>query len=711
MKHLITLSLLILSFSLANAQTWLWRKVSNVQGEGVHVAADINGNAYVTALFSDTALFTPDTLYSPLGISEAYVCKYDKNGNSVWARQAEGANAGSFSYGTDVAVDNNFNVYVTGSFQGSNTFGTYTLGGNPYAFSTFLVKYSSGGSVLWAKQSAPSANTNVNVESNAIALDATGNVYITGYFVDTVHFGATTLTSRYAFGSGNVFLTKYDANGNVLWAKQPTSTQDTLNISGGTSVATDKNGNIYVGGNFQDTLTFGPIVLINTTSGGAYFLVKYDPNGNVLWAKQAQTETSLPLNYLSLEAISADNSGGIYVTGEFMGNFIIGTDTVVGYNSNWSVFIAKYDSSGNFVWVKNVLALPGPSDIWCTTIKSDTVQRGGAYVTMQQTLATNLLFGSDTLHSPASESTWLVQFDSAGKVLCYGSYQIGEDDGDWMATDPSGRYIFVGGDSDVAVPSELNYIARWQNCCKVINANVNHANDTCYRPNGMAVIHASGASYPFTYNWSPTGGTDSIASNLSAGSYTVTISDKVGCIKTDSAIITNYNVPISAQACCDTTIYKGSSVTLKVNTADQYSWSPSFDLSCSNCQDPVTTPLVTTEYYITLTNQQGCKSKDSILITVTEKTCGELFVPNAFSPNGNNVNDIEYVYGSCIQALDFRIYDRWGNMVFETTDPTKGWDGKFNGQLLNSGVFDYELQAILNDGQLIEQKGNINLIR
>ena len=91
--------------------------------------------------------------------------------------------------------------------------------------------------------------------------------------------------------------------------------------------------------------------------------------------------------------------------------------------------------------------------------------------------------------------------------------------------------------------------------------------------------------------------------------------------------------------------------------------------------------------------------------------CGEMFVPNAFSPDNNGENDIEYVYGKCIQKIYFAIYDRWGQKVFETTDMKQGWDGSFKGKEMNTGVFVYYLTATLTTGETVTKKGNISLFR
>lgn len=101
---------------------------------------------------------------------------------------------------------------------------------------------------------------------------------------------------------------------------------------------------------------------------------------------------------------------------------------------------------------------------------------------------------------------------------------------------------------------------------------------------------------------------------------------------------------------------------------------------------------------------------DSVLVEV-DLSCGEIFVPNAFSPNEDGQNDVLVIKANCIMSITFAIYDRWGEKVFEARDIQTGWDGKYKEKLLNTGVFAYTLQAQLIDRSEIVRKGNISLIR
>ena len=122
------------------------------------------------------------------------------------------------------------------------------------------------------------------------------------------------------------------------------------------------------------------------------------------------------------------------------------------------------------------------------------------------------------------------------------------------------------------------------------------------------------------------------------------------------------------------------------------------------------TPEVTTQYCVTITDANGCQNSDCILVTV-EIICGDVFVPSGFSPNNDGENDILCVYSDCMEHMTFSIYNRWGEKVYTTSSMTICWDGTWKGKELNSAVFVYVLEGSLINGQIVQQKGNISLIR
>ncbi|MGL4599877.1 MAG: gliding motility-associated C-terminal domain-containing protein, partial [Bacteroidia bacterium] len=160
----------------------------------------------------------------------------------------------------------------------------------------------------------------------------------------------------------------------------------------------------------------------------------------------------------------------------------------------------------------------------------------------------------------------------------------------------------------------------------------------------------------------------------------------------------------------NTTVAIGNFVTLTANGGNgTYSWSPSGTLSCPNCASTEATPTVTTTYYVTYTDANGCTATDSVLVEVVEEY--SIFVPDAFTPNNDGANDVFFVRGAGIKTLTFQVYDRVGEKIFESTSTRDGWDGTFRGQPMNTGVFVYFVTAEFYNGTTEVLKGNVTLVR
>jgi gliding motility-associated-like protein len=230
--------------------------------------------------------------------------------------------------------------------------------------------------------------------------------------------------------------------------------------------------------------------------------------------------------------------------------------------------------------------------------------------------------------------------------------------------------------------------------------------DTTVCAGETTILTASGGS---GYLWSNSATSASVSVlPLASQYYYVTVSNG-SCSDTDSIFVTVNSLPL-ADAGNDTTVYSGTSANLSGSGGQFYLWSPSDGLSCTDCANPVATPDVTTLYTLVVTDANGCSSSDEVLVTV-EYNCGEVFVPNAFSPNGDGFNDIFVVRGNCIETITFRVYDRWGEKVFESQLPGEGWNGEYKGQSVNGGVFSYYYSGTLITGDTFTGKGNVTLMR
>lgn len=162
----------------------------------------------------------------------------------------------------------------------------------------------------------------------------------------------------------------------------------------------------------------------------------------------------------------------------------------------------------------------------------------------------------------------------------------------------------------------------------------------------------------------------------------------------------------------DSQVAQGESVSIEATGGGTYQWSPFTSLSCTDCASPTATPDQTTNYCVTVTSENGCKTEKCVNITI-KYNCGEVFVPNSFSPNGDGNNDqLEVkVNANCVQEYSFQVFDRWGELVFMTEKITESWDGKYKGKELDNAVFVYHLKTKLVDGTIIDKKGNVSIIK
>ena len=246
-------------------------------------------------------------------------------------------------------------------------------------------------------------------------------------------------------------------------------------------------------------------------------------------------------------------------------------------------------------------------------------------------------------------------------------------------------------------------------------------NDTCICKGEYSQLCVSSSTISF-YQWKPITGLDSstvscvTATPVNSITYTIYVSDELGCFAdTGDVEVCIFPLP-TVLAGPDQTIFVGTTAQLSgYNISNPgtgtYLWIPDTTLSCNTCNNPIASPLQTTIYSVTLTDINGCKDEDTTIINVF---CNDdvLFIPNAFTPNGDGLNDEVQLEGVGITKLNFlRIFNRWGQLVFESTNFGANWDGTFNGKLSEPEVFDYYLEAVCSTGQLIRKQGNITLIR
>lgn len=226
----------------------------------------------------------------------------------------------------------------------------------------------------------------------------------------------------------------------------------------------------------------------------------------------------------------------------------------------------------------------------------------------------------------------------------------------------------------------------------------------------------------FSYSWQPASlvvsgqGTPQVEVVVPGDTeFVVTSTTLEGCTSEDAALITVSELQASAvqaTASPEVIVAAQSSQLQASPTGFIYSWTPPQTLAGAGTASPVATPPVTTTYTVTITDGE-CVVSASVTVRVIDFVCGPpgIFVPSSFTPNGDGQNDLVAVRANNVESILFRIYDRWGELVFEADRPDEGWDGTFRGRELDPDVYVYYLEANCPGGEVYFEEGNITLIR
>ncbi|MES2284137.1 MAG: SBBP repeat-containing protein [Bacteroidota bacterium] len=394
-----------------NAQSFQWanRAGSYAFDLGYGIGTDSIGNVYIAGKYEQNANFG-GTIVSCAGNHDIYIAKYNPLGVFQWVRTAGGPIG---DYAHSLAVDRAGNCYLVGEFERTAMFGTVALtsrGGNDI----FVAKYNTNGVLQWTKSVGGGGGSDRGLGIS----ESNGNVYITGDFQGTGYFPGTTLVTT---GGLDIFVAKYNSAGDFQWIKKAGG----VGNDEGYSISSDLAGNAYVTGYFSGTAIFSGTSI---TSYGAndIFIAKYNPAGGLLWVKKAGGTGS---DYGM--GIKVDNSNNVFLTGGFRLTSTFGSLSIKGLNGDSDVFIARYTSSGDVVWVKRA---GGIINDYGRAIALDA--KSNCYITGNFGLEAT--FGATTIAGVDSAEIYFASYDASGNFRW-----VLKADGIVDALDPD-RFIEMG---------------------------------------------------------------------------------------------------------------------------------------------------------------------------------------------------------------------------------------------------------------------------
>jgi gliding motility-associated-like protein len=480
--------------------------------------------------------------------------------------------------------------------------------------------------------------------------------------------------------------------------------------------------------------------LLNNLSAGIYPIIISDATGCVKSDTISLTEPdtlTATISYAGLPAI-CDNSGELAA---------VTTGGTTPYSFEWSngVVSAINDNVG-----PGTYELTATDSNGCQAIAEYTVATGDTVLVVQfeeiceggsfawggntfysDTMACEVVVmpnGCDSSHCLSLKTNPLPQIELVAEGNFCTSNEIAISSGQYnsylWSTGETSPSILVTSPGAYSITVTNNYNCASSDTITIspgIEFDYTAVNPTCFGDkNGSIIIdNVSGGNSPWFYsideiNFFPDGAFE----NLEAGGYSLVVEDIFGCRK-EVPVLLEAPAPIIVEAGDDKEIKIGANVTLTAvtNIADPTaSWYPPDYLDCTDCLVVNAQPLKTIQYEIQVIGENDCAAKDSITIFVDTAT--GVYIPNAFSPNGDGINDRFTVYASLSvsKVKSLRIFNRWGDKVFESTnflpnEPGMGWDGTFKGKKMPAGVYVFRVELQRIDDKTEVRNGEVTLLR
>ena len=432
-----------------------------------------------------------------------------------------------------------------------------------------------------------------------------------------------------------------------------------------------------------------------------------DNNGSVC------NYTSIDLNGL----LSGADTGGTWAetTGTASGQF----------NTSTGVFNANGLTPGNYTFTYTLTGTsPCPNDVANFTITVNDCSADGPIAIIEVSNGTvcqgqSLIFNSNSVGTNISSEIWSFGGGTPGTAIGSGPHSItfntvGNFNVLLTVTDDFGTH-------DTTITIQVV-------ACSVPTAAFSISDATPCTGQCITFTNNSSSISPPTYSWTFVGGTPATSTSANPGQicYNTPGTYQVTLVVTNSFGTGSYSQNITVlpppdiDAYGDAFINLGESAIIGATVSEGtivWTWTPNnqgniLDCITSDCSQAEVSPAINTIFIATVTTSQGCSASDNVVIGVNVPASGyAIGVPNSFSPNGDGNNDVLYVDGLGISTMTFRVFNRYGQLVFESDDQNIGWNGTFNGEPLNPATFAWTLECILVSGSPFKLNGNVTLFK
>ncbi|MEO6539815.1 MAG: T9SS type B sorting domain-containing protein, partial [Ferruginibacter sp.] len=708
---------------------------------GYAITLDNAGNIYLTGIFFGATDFDPGPGIAQMtsaGNEDIFVCKYDNNGNYIWAKQLGGT---TNDYCNAIKLDGEGNIYINGYFDGVSDFdpgpGVFNLVSNG-ATDIFVCKLNNNGALVWAKSiGGPSSDV-----AYSIGLDEQDNVYSTGFYWATVDFnpgpGVFNLSSD---AQGDGYMLKLNKDGSFIKAGKMGGNSRVRAIS----LKLDKTDHMYIAGHFDGTADFDPgtgIRFLNSPiDDDDIFVAKFDLDFNLVWVKQIGGPS-----YQQMFDMDCDDADLIYLTGHYNGTADFDPGPGI-YNltatGDPDIFVLKLTAGGEFVWVANSTGPfygsgytlktdakkniyvggtfegtkdfdPGPDELKHTSagqseifmLKLQQCPNAAIAQTLNINTCTSYTLNNKRYDSTGTYTHLVLNAMGCDSINITLNLTISRIINTVNANICQGEFYMAAGKLRNKTGIYYDTLKTSAGCDSVTITNLivqdkpdpklGSDRNIC---KGQNIILIPGSFN--SYLWQD-GSAASQYTVAAPGTYTVTVTNQY--CKASARIVIRNIVPLPADFLPkDQDLCTGNVLKINVPGYRSYTWNtgastPGLDIRTAG------------NYYLTVTNFDNCVGTDTL--NIREINCIPIGIPNAFTPNNDGKNDL-FKPGINFEITNYhlQVYNRVGQLIYQTKDQGQGWDGRFKGQQQSSDNYIYQVNFRNMEGKLFEYRGNIILLR